>query len=205
MIRLEEYRPRYNVAPTQEAPVLIRGEDGLRLGPLRWGLVPHWADDPAIGSRMINARSETAASKPAFREAFRRRRCLVPTDGFYEWRPGEGGRKTPYWIHLPEGGVFTFAGLWERWRPSGGPPLHTFTILTTEASADLRPYHPRMPVVVPAGRRGAWLDPSAGTAELDPLLGSPPEGTFRAREVSTLVNSPAHESPECVRPVDDPM
>lgn len=203
-VRLEEHRPRYNVAPTQEAPVLIRGEDGLRLGSLRWGLIPHWADDPAIGSRMINARSETVASKPAFRDAFRRRRCLVPTDGFYEWRAGERGRKTPYWIHLPGGGVFTFAALWERWRPPEGPPLHTFTILTTEASEELRPYHSRMPVVVAAGRREVWLDPSAGGAELAPMLEPAPDDTFRVREVSTFVNSPANESPKCVRPVDAP-
>lgn len=197
-----EYRPRYNIAPTQNAPVLARDDDGRRVGLLRWGLIPFWADDPAIGNRMINARSETAASKPAFRAAFRSRRCLVLADGFFEWRK-EGSGKQPYWIHRPGEEPFTMAGLWERWEPDEGDPVHTFTILTRDATEELRDLHDRMPVVLDGGRRDAWIDRERDPEELEALLGDPPEGEFEWHPVSTVVNSPRNDVPECVEPVGE--
>jgi putative SOS response-associated peptidase YedK len=209
---LSDYRPRYNIAPTQEAPVVVRAPGGLRLGSLRWGLVPPSAADLRVGNRMINARSETAASLPAFREAFRHRRCLVPADGFYEWRASHaadapGGRprarKQPYWIHRPDGGAFAFAGLWERWRAPEGRLVHSFTVLTTRANARLAALHDRMPVVIPAGSRDLWLDPGADGDRLQALLAPAPDAAFEAWPVSTLVNAPERDEPACIRPLAD--
>lgn len=198
-------RPRYNIAPSQEAPVVLRGDTGRRLGLLRWGLVPRWADDPSIGSRMINARSETIRTKPAFREAFLRRRCLVPADGFFEWRKppaGSGGPKRPYWIHRPDRRPFAMAGLWERWEGGGTGPLTTFTILTTEASGELRSIHSRMPVVLPPESWEEWLDPDAEPSGVERWLQSCRGAGLEAWEVSTLVNSPANDVPECIAPLE---
>lgn len=202
-----DYKPRYNIAPTQEAPVIAEDEGGRRMGLLRWGLVPFWAEDPGIGSRMINARSETVARKPAFRSALRHRRCLVPADGFYEWKKvgeGKGGKpaKTPFWIHHVGGKLFAFAGLWERWQPGNRPPLYTFTILTTEAAPDIRRIHPRMPVILPAPRRSDWLDPSSDPVNLLESLRDFPAIPLQAHPVSTLVNSPGNDSPACIEEVD---
>jgi len=213
---LANHRPRFNIAPTQEAPVVVQGPHGRRLGALRWGLVPYWAEDPAVGNRMINARSESVLSRRAFREAFRRRRCLVPADGFYEWMPVEetssGGepvrarrpaiRKVPFWIHRPDRRPFAFAGLWERWRPAdGAEPLLTFTILTTEPSDELRPLHDRMPVVLPYDRLPLWLDREAPVQALLDVLGPAPEGSFEAWPVGTLVSSPGFDEPSCIEPL----
>src|SRR5438067_141368 len=130
----ERVRKRFNIAPTQDAPVVRVAKDGAReVAMLRWGLVPFWAKDAKVGTKMINARSEEARAKPAFREAMRERRCAVPASGFYEWR-GEPGRKQAYAVTMPEGKLFAFAGLWERWRPRQGEPLETFTIMTTDAN-----------------------------------------------------------------------
>jgi putative SOS response-associated peptidase YedK len=202
-----EYPPRFNIAPTQDAPVIAQDREGRRMGLLRWGLIPSWAKDPAMGSRMINARAETVAEKPAFRGAFRRRRCLVPADGFFEWKRegGEGGegagkgQKTPYWIHLVGREPFLMAGLWEKWDPGEGSPVYTFTILTTEAVPAIREIHPRMPVILPASARDPWLDPDAGPDVVLPLLRPWGEG-FQAYPVSNLVNSPRNDAPECIEP-----
>jgi len=204
-----DYLPRYNIAPTQEVPVVAQDEQGRRMGLLRWGLIPSWAKDPAMGSRLINARSETAAEKPAFRSAFQRRRCLVLADGFYEWKregEGKGGKpiKTPYWIHMASREPFAFAGLWERWGPEGGPPLHTFTILTTEASSELSHIHPRMPVIIPPESREEWLDTSRDPVGLQRLFRPPPDSTLTAHPVSTLVNSPRNDVPSCIEPATTP-
>lgn len=195
-----ELHPRYNIAPTQDAPVVAEDSEGRKMGPLRWGLVPYWADDPGIGNRMINARSETVARKRAFRDAFRRRRCLVPTDGFYEWAEVEG-EKRPYWIHRPDARPFAFAGLWERWSPPEGTPLYTFTILTTDAAPALEPIHPRMPVMLPRDAWDPWLSRDTGPEELQGILDSVGGGEMEIRRVSTLVNSPRNDSPECIEPV----
>lgn len=196
-----DHVPRYNIAPTQLAPVVARDRKGRRMGLMRWGLIPFWAKDPSIGNRQINARSETAARSPAFKEAFARRRCLVPADGFYEWAV-EGGRKQPYWISSP-GRLLSFAGLWDRWKPADGEPVYSFAILTTDATPALQAVHDRMPVIVGTHDREAWLDSTAEPAELAALMRRRSDMLLEARKVSTWVNKPDHDDPACVEPVDD--
>lgn len=192
-----ELIPRYNIAPTQEVLAIVRGPEGLRAGWLRWGLVPFWAKHESIGNRMINARSETIAEKPAFREAFRKRRCLIVADGFYEWRQ-DGDGKTPVWIHLATRRPFAFAGIWERWQPPEGVPVVSCTIVTTEAIEALRPIHPRMPVILPPPARETWLDPAASPEALAEVLRTRPTEELGFHDVSTLVNSPRNDDPECI-------
>jgi putative SOS response-associated peptidase YedK len=201
------YGPRYNIAPTQDAPVVAQDSRGRRMGLLRWGLVPSWAQDLGIGSRLINARSETVAQKPAFRQAFRGRRCLIPADGFYEWKEEEGATdgkasKRPYWIHRGAGELFAFAGLWERWAPPEGDPLHTFTILTTQAAEAIRGIHPRMPLILHPSSWRPWLHPETGPEELQGLLKPHVPEDLRAHPVSAIVNSPRNDGPECIESVE---
>lgn len=189
----ERIRKRFNIAPTQEAPVVRAAEHGGReVAMLRWGLVPSWAKDLAIGNRMINARSETAAEKPSFRSAFRSRRCVVPATGFFEWK-GEPGRKQPYAITAGDQPLFAFAGLWERWKPREGDPVETFTILTTDANESVAAVHDRMPVILPAGSVQAWLE--APPAQAQALL-VPYAGPVTVRAVSRLVGNPRNDVPE---------
>ena len=206
-----DWTPRFNIAPSQTAPVLLQsGEGERRLGPMGWGLVPAWARDPKIGHRLINARSETIWSKPAFRGAARRRRCVVPMDGFFEWRatPGAAGVKpvkSPFWIHRPDRRVFGVAGVWERWRnPADEADARvTFAVLTTEASGWMRPLHERMPVVLGAEGTAAWLDPSKDRAELEGLLRPAANDVLEAWEVSRAVNRPVHDGPELIERLPD--
>jgi putative SOS response-associated peptidase YedK len=150
--------PRYNIAPTQ--PVIVVNDDGTRrLTQMQWGLIPSWAKDPAIGNRMINARAETVATKPAFRVALRKRRCLIPADGFYEWQP-VGRRKQPVYITLKTREPFSFAGLWETWTAPDGQEVKSCTIITTDANALLKPIHDRMPVILTREAEGVWLNPA---------------------------------------------
>ena len=200
-------RPRYNVAPAQNVAA-VRSEDGdRRLSMLRWGLIPVWSKKPNIGYSLINARSETVASKPAFRSAYRARRCLIPADGFYEW-VRQGSVKQPYLIGLKDGGMMAFAGLWERWfipedvalPPSlaelePGDAVETCTILTTTANETLAPLHHRMPVILPPEHFDPWLD--GQTMALDPY---PSEKMF-FQAVSTRVNKAANDDPRCVEPI----
>lgn len=191
-----DYRPRYNIAPSQ--PVLSILADGGPPAPafLKWGLVPFWAKEAAIGNRMINARAETAPEKPAFRAAFARRRCLIPVDGFYEWQK-RGRHKAPMRIRLVSRRPFALAGLWEVWRKGDGPPLRTVTVLTTTCCEALRAIHDRMPVIVPREAQQRWLGEDGADALRDLLV--PYEGTdLEAYEVSTLVNNPANDVPECL-------
>jgi putative SOS response-associated peptidase YedK len=196
----EELAPRYNIAPTQPVLAVRTVPAGEReLVTLRWGLVPAWADDPSIGNRLINARAETVADKPAFRAAFRARRCLVLADGFFEWQK-VGGRKQPYYFRLREGSPFAFAGLWERWG-KGATTLETCTLLTTEANELLRPVHDRMPVILPRERFVRWLDPDfRAAAELESLLRPYPAEDMTGYPVSARVNNPRNEGPLCVEP-----
>lgn len=188
--------PRFNIAPTQETPVIRRLTGERRLDLLRWGLVPPWAEKPSNG--MINARAETAATKPSFRSSFRRRRCLVLADGFYEWRKAVGDRKQPFYFQLPDGQPFALAGLWERWE-RGVPPFESFTILTTEANQIVGRVHPRMPVMLRPGAHSAWLDPDLRDADLvTGLLEGGPMGELICTPVSTWVNNPANDSPRCI-------
>ncbi len=161
--------PSWNIAPTQAARILTPVDGGLRVEAARWGLVPGWAKDPSVGSRMFNARSETAAEKPSFRAAYKRRRCLVPASGYYEWETLPGG-KQPYFITAEDGSPLAFAGLYELWGPQGEPPLVTFSILTRAARGELARIHDREPIMLPADAREAWTAHDAGEAELEAAL-----------------------------------
>ncbi len=194
-----DLRPRYNIAPGQDVLCVIRDGEN-RIEHLRWGLIPFWAKDPAVGNRLINARAETVAEKPSFRSAFAKRRCLVVADGFYEWRP-EGKRKVPVYIFLKSKKPFGFAGLYESWKDPGGREIRTCTIITTEANDLVRPIHDRMPVILPEGVGDRWLDPSEGSRErLQAILTSYPAGEMAAFDVTSTVNSAAHDAPDCVVP-----
>ena len=189
-------RPRYNLSPTQDAPIVRMTENGRELAMLRWGLVPSWSDGPDTRYRMINARAETVATKPAFRSAFRLRRCLVPADGFYEWQKRDGG-KQPYRIALQDGAPFAFAGLWERWGMPGNEIVESFTIIVTEANELVRPIHDRMPVILDAADYDEWIEGSDGEHLLKPF----PSSAMTAYLVSTHVNSPKNDDPACMEPL----
>ncbi len=194
--------PRYNIVPAQAVPAIWLDLDRGRreLGLFHWGLIPSWADDPAIGNRMINARAETVAEKPAFRRAFQARRCLVLADGFYEWRR-EGSRKQPYFIRMRDDRPFAFAGLWERWE-RGGEPIESCTHLTTEPNEEVAPIHDRMPLILPESAYDLWLDPEVkDVRSLQPLLVPYPSDEMEAYPVSTLVNDPVHDVEACIRPL----
>jgi putative SOS response-associated peptidase YedK len=196
--------PNYNVAPTQNvAAVRSTDNDQRELVSLRWGLVPGWATDLAIGARMINARADTIAEKPAYRSAFKRRRCLIVADGFFEWRKA-GKAKQPYLIRLKGAGPFCFAGLWERWT-KGEKPVESCTIITTDANELMAPIHDRMPVIVSPADYALWLDEAIQEPErLTPLLRPYASERMEAYPVSTLVNSPRNNSPECLEPLENP-
>jgi putative SOS response-associated peptidase YedK len=195
-------RPRYNVAPMQEVPIVRVSASGVReFVAVRWGLVPRWAKDPAIGSKMINARGETVASKPSFRTAFRRHRCLIPANGFYEWMPGADGRKQPVLIAMKDGGVFAFAGLYERWLTGDGEPLDSCTILTTEANDLLRAVHDRMPVIVPPDQYARWLDPAQDGPQA--LVAPYPSNAMTWWPVSSRVNSVRHDDASLIERLPD--
>jgi putative SOS response-associated peptidase YedK len=195
-----EWSPRYNIAPGQDVLAVRNEAGGRRLASLRWGLVPAWAKDPGVGFRMINARIESVAQKPAFREALGARRCLVPADGFYEW-VDFGDVRQPYHIRLPEQGPFAFAGLWEGWRAAGGELLESCTVLTSEAVPALRELHGRMPVVVPPPDYEDWLDPGrAPAAELLARLVAQAPGDWRIQPVSPRVNSARIDDAACIAP-----
>lgn len=193
---------RFNVAPTDPVAVVVEKGERRALTEYRWGLIPHWAKDASIGSRLINARAETLASSNAFRDSFARRRCLVPADGFYEWRR-DPGRRQPFLIHRLDGGPLAFAGLWSGWRdPETQEIRRTFTIVTTGANDLMSPIHDRMPVVVPPEAWDRWLDPTLeDVAELNGLLVPPPDEGLEAYPVETLVNNVRNNGPELILPL----
>ena len=224
LFELPPFTPRFNIAPSQPVPVvrLAPGKGDSHLLPerpegcsaqkvavtfsgrelvwLRWGLIPSWAQDPTIGNRLINARAETVAEKPAFRAALRRRRCLVAADGFYEWQR-TGKRKQPYFIRLRDDRPFAFAGLWESWEGPDFSQIESCTLLTTEANELMRPIHDRMPVILLAQHYQQWLDTTVQEpAQLLPLFRPYPAGEMTAESVSTFVNSPGNEGPKCIEP-----
>jgi putative SOS response-associated peptidase YedK len=197
-----ELSPSWNVAPGQDVlAVRLNPETRERsLDALHWGLIPHWAKDKKIGYRTINARSETVDKTPAFRQAFRKRRCLVCADGFYEWRR-EADRKVPYYFQLKTSEPFAFAGLWENWQdPASGEWLRSCTILTTEANALVRETHNRMPVILPETRHAAWLGEPSDASDLKALLKPLDPGFMEAWEVSPQVNSPRNNGPQLIEP-----
>lgn len=194
--------PRYNIAPTQ--PVAVVPNDGFnRLDYFTWGLVPSWAKDPNIGSRMINARAETLAEKPSFRNAFKRRRCLILADGFYEWQviPRQKS-KQPMYITLEDHRPFAFGGLWEIWKSPDGSEIYSCTIITTEPNPLMATIHNRMPLILPPETYTQWLNPNEQRPEaLKSLLEPYPASQMAAYPVSSLVNSPANDTPELVEPL----
>jgi putative SOS response-associated peptidase YedK len=200
-----ELAPRYNVCPGQDVPVVRtrHGADDRELDLLRWGLVPWFVKEPGPAARMINARAETAATSPAFREALHRRRCLLPADGFYEWQASAGkrGPKQPFHIRRADGRPLALAGLWERWKGPDGTKLESCTVLTTAPNALLAPIHDRMPVVLPPDAWSLWLDRTVQDVErIAPLLVSAPADEMVAVPVSTRVNDPKHDDPQCLAP-----
>jgi putative SOS response-associated peptidase YedK len=213
----ERIKRRFNIAPTQEAPVIRMGHGGAReLAILRWGLVPAWAKDLKVGTKMINARSEGVEAKPAFREAVKQRRCIVPATGFFEWRAPrewnvgraprewnvgrvEAGRKQPFAITLPGHDMIAFAALWERWKAPGGEPVETFAIMTTDANESVARIHDRMPVILPMDAVDTWL--TAPPDEARALL-KPYAGEVNLRAVGQYVSNVNHEGPECLGDAD---
>lgn len=209
-----ELEPRYNVAPMQSAPVVRLNKDGGRVGAmLRWGLVPFWADDPSIGSKLINARSETAFDKPAFRKAIAERRCVVPISGFYEWQAIEGERvKRPHYITRADGEPIMLAGVWERWRDKSASesgskpesdPLDTFAILTTAPNALMRPLHDRMPAILNTEQRETWLDPASERPALESCLGPHADDDMIVYPVGRKVNSPKNDDSSLIERVSE--
>jgi putative SOS response-associated peptidase YedK len=197
--------PSYNVAPSQEIPVIVHHADARQIEKRRWGLVPFWARDASIGSRMINARVETLISKPAFKAALKHRRCLIPADGFYEWQ-GRAGQKQPYYLCLPSGGPFAFAGLYELWEdkqaPAGAGPYQSCTIITTEASDSVKDIHHRMPLIPKPEAYDAWLDPeNKDPGRLEELLRTRSVRELKRYPVSKRVNRVENDSSECLEPL----
>ncbi|MEE8205788.1 MAG: SOS response-associated peptidase [Nitrospinaceae bacterium] len=190
---------RFNIAPSQSVPIVIAGEQGPEIHAMGWGIIPSWAKDPALGNRLINARAETVHEKPSFKSSFKKRRCLVPADGFYEWQARDKG-KVPQYIHLRTGGLFAFAGLWSEW-DSGTEILQTFTIITTDANRELESIHHRMPVILMPQDYDCWL--AASLQDPKNLLKPLGEGLLDHYEISKTVNSPKNDSEECIQPVTE--
>ena len=196
--------PNYNVAPTQEILTIIKHDNENKLERLHWGLVPFWAKDISIGSRMINARAETVSQKPSFRNAFKKRRCLIPADGFYEWT-GEKGNKQPYYVSIPSGEPFAFAGLWESWTDKESDEKSVYkscTIITTAASESICEIHHRMPAILDPKFHEKWLDVEIqDPKELEPILQDGIIHDMKYYPVSTFVNSVKNNDPNCIKPV----
>jgi putative SOS response-associated peptidase YedK len=201
LLELPLLEPRYNIAPSQPVPV-VRLSPQRQLVFLRWGLIPGWADDRTIGNRLINARAESVAEKPAFRAAFRQRRCLVVADGFYEWRR-EGRERQPYFFRMRDDRPLGFAGLWESWEGPDHARIESCTILTTAANDLVRPVHDRMPVIVAPADYARWLDPAVRPEPLLELLHPYASEAMAGGPVSPWVNSPAHDDPRCIAPAGE--
>jgi len=200
-----ELDPSYNIAPTRAVPACrIEAPGQKQLALMRWGLIPHWAKTADTNYMMINARAETVAGKPAFRSAFRHRRCLIPADGYYEWKSMQG-RKQPFYFSMKDGNPFCFAGLWERWQPAEGEPVESCAIITTGANALGAEIHHRMPVILAADDYARWLDPQQTDAsQLLPLLQPFASEPMSLCPVSTLVNNARVDEPRCITPLVDP-
>ena len=195
------HEPRYNIAPTQDAPVVIAGREGRRVGLLRWGLVPHWADELSVGARMINARVESVSTRPAFRDSFLRKRCLVPADGFYEWED-RGSRKQPHWVHARRESLFGFAGLWASWTAPNEIQYHTYCILTRPAPAELAWLHDRVPLILPKEDWTDWLARGTAPEVLQEVLERAEPPALQTHPVSTRVNKAGYEEPDCTDEID---
>ncbi len=202
LLRTPEIVPRYNISPTQPVAVVRQVERRRELSMMRWGLVPAWSKDPKAGPSLINARADTVATKPAFRSAFKSRRCLIPADGFFEWQKTGEKTKQPFYIRLAKDYPFAFAGLWEHWEGADSSAIESCVIITTDANDALRPIHDRMPVILHEQDYDHWLDPKCDApSKLGELLKPYPPEEMTAFPVSTFVNSPRNESSECIAPV----
>lgn len=197
---LAAWSPRFNIAPSQAVPVLVRNGEALEATSFYWGLVPAWAKDRKMQSRLINARAESVAEKPSFRSAFRRRRCLVLANGYYEWVK-RNNEKQPYYIHLQSHRPFAFAGLWEKWLDENGTPYLSCSIITCAANERLTALHQRMPVVLPKSTHATWLQSETDRQTLIDLLKPAANDAFNAIAVSRFVNAPNHEGPDCIKPL----
>jgi len=197
----EDLPPRFNIAPSQPVPAVRDAGSGREWVLLRWGLVPAWAKEEKTSYSMINARAETVAVKPAYRAAFRQRRCLIPASGFYEWRAGPGG-KQPYYLRLKNTEVFAFAGLWERWQGADDRIVESCTIIVTTANAAVQPIHERMPVILAPNNYAAWLAPEqTEPGPLQALLKPFPAESMRLYPVGRQVNNPRHDAADCIVPL----
>lgn len=194
--------PSYNIAPSQEQPILIVSEDRRILTMMKWGLVPYWSKDPKIGFKMINARSEGIEQKPSFKTPLKRKRCIIMADGFYEWHKLDKKTKTPFYFRLRSGEPFAMAGIWDLWQ-NGDQILRTFTIITTTPNELMEPIHSRMPVILNERDEARWLDPEITNPELVlPLLKPYPSDEMESYKVSTIVNSPKNNIADCIAAID---
>jgi putative SOS response-associated peptidase YedK len=193
---------RYNIAPTQSVATVRAGEGGRFLSFLRWGLIPSWAPDAKIAYKLLNARSETVAQKPSFRSAFKQRRCLIPASAFYEWQKTGARSKQPYCIRPRDGGLFSFAGLWEHWHDPQGQPVESCTILTTAANELMQPLHDRMPVILDPSAEALWLEPTSSADALRSLFVPYASEQMEAFPVSPWVSDAKHQGPRCLEPVN---
>jgi putative SOS response-associated peptidase YedK len=199
LVEAEGLRPRYNIAPGQSVPIIRNAGQGNELLLARWGLIPHWSREPSTKYSTINARAETVAEKPSYRDAFKRKRCLIPANGFYEWRR-DGDKKTPHHIHAPDNGLLAFAGVWDHWDKQG-EGFDSCSIIVTTASRIMQPIHERMPVILNPAQYSTWLNPAHyNRAQLESML-VPYAGSLETCRISRFVNSPANDGPECVEPV----
>ena len=198
-----ELNPRYNVSPSQIIPIVREDVEGCReLAFARWGLIPSWSKDISIGNSLINARSETVAEKPSFRSAFKHRRCIIPTGGFYEWQPQEGKRKQPWLFRMADGSPLSIAGLWEHWQGSDGQVIESCSILTTSANELMAPIHERMPVILRSEDQATWLNHNISDKTLLQNLCQPcPPNLLNTHPVSLMVNSPKNDSADCIAPI----
>ncbi len=200
LLRLPDWSwtPRYNIAPSQSHPIIRQGDGSRDCAIARWGLIPSWAKDLKIGYSMINARAETVAEKPSFRTAFKRRRCLIPASGFYEWKKLDAKTKQPYHIHRKDDGLIAFAGLWERW-DKGSEPVESFTIITTTANALMSSLHDRMPVILPRDLHAVWLDEEIAPDALQELLQPLEDDSLEAYPVNALVGNVKNDNPDLIQ------
>jgi putative SOS response-associated peptidase YedK len=197
--------PRYNIAPSQTVPVIRRaqsGEDLREMAGCKWGLIPYWAKDPKIGNSLINAKAETIADKPSFKQAFARRRCLIPADGFFEWKKRGKEPSQPIYVRKRDGGLFALAGLWEAWETPDGETLESCTIITVEPNELISKIHHRMAAILNPDDEATWIDPQSKIDDLPRLLRPYESDDLEAILVTRAVNSPAHDSPDCIAPVE---
>lgn len=199
----EHFEPRYNIAPTQLIAAIRFAEGKWEVGAMRWGLIPSWSETSAGGPPLINARCESIAEKPSFRSAFKKRRCLIPADGFFEWKTTKAS-KIPHWIHRPDREPFCFAGLWESWTDDAGTPIESCTIVTTRSNETLRPLHERMPVIVPVEKYGEWVDCSRNATDLAPLFEPSPEDLLTYFPVNKAANNVRIDTPQCIEQAEEP-